>query len=172
MRNSKTWFGSSRSGAQLPHSVNHLTFFWWWLWAFIELMKNWQSENDQIDCKIWSQHRPEKVRDNRRRMASCLKNIAHSMAIVVSASSMLRPKSIISSSILILLILSPHFTTAFDAYREVFTDQWAVKINGGPAAANRLAEKHGFKNLGEVYFLFSTSLKCYFIFKFEWVYSL
>ena len=31
-----------------------------------------------------------------------------------------------------------------------FTDQWAVHIEGGDAAAERIAQRHGFTNLGKV----------------------
>lgn len=31
-----------------------------------------------------------------------------------------------------------------------YTDKWAVKINGGEAAARRLSEKYGFTYLGKV----------------------
>lgn len=113
-------------------------------------MVNSQSENDQMWCRLWPRDCPERAKEDQRK-------IAHSTA--VESASVFRPKSDFSSSILILLILSSHFTAAFGAYREVFTDQWAVKINGGLAVANRLAEKHGFKNLGEVYFLFFSFFK-------------
>lgn len=33
---------------------------------------------------------------------------------------------------------------------EVYTNTWAVQINGGPEEANRIARKHGFINLGNV----------------------
>lgn len=33
---------------------------------------------------------------------------------------------------------------------EVYTNTWAVEINGGPEEASRIARKHGFINLGNV----------------------
>lgn len=32
----------------------------------------------------------------------------------------------------------------------VYTNTWAVQINGGPEEANRIAREHGFINLGNV----------------------
>lgn len=35
-------------------------------------------------------------------------------------------------------------------YSDVFLNKWAVHLDGGPRAADDLAEKHGFTNLGQV----------------------
>lgn len=32
----------------------------------------------------------------------------------------------------------------------LFSNSWAVEVNGGPHIANQLAEKHGFINKGQV----------------------
>mgnify|MGYP002076153486 CR=1 FL=1 len=37
--------------------------------------------------------------------------------------------------------------------QKIFTNTWAVHIPGGPAVADRVAQKHGFHNLGQVSFL-------------------
>ena len=34
--------------------------------------------------------------------------------------------------------------------RHVYSNSWAVKVSGGVDVADRIAEKHGFKNLGQV----------------------
>lgn len=35
--------------------------------------------------------------------------------------------------------------------QKVFTNTWAVHIPGGPAVADRVARKHGFVNLGQIF---------------------
>lgn len=37
--------------------------------------------------------------------------------------------------------------------QKIFTNTWAVHIPGGLAVADRVAQKHGFHNLGQVGFL-------------------
>ena len=37
-----------------------------------------------------------------------------------------------------------------DAEGLVYSNSWAVKVSGGVDVADRIAEKHGFKNLGQV----------------------
>ena len=37
-----------------------------------------------------------------------------------------------------------------DAEGHVYSNSWAVKVTGGVDVADRIAEKHGFKNLGQV----------------------
>ena len=32
----------------------------------------------------------------------------------------------------------------------VYTNHWALRIAGGPAAADRIAEKYGYRNMGQV----------------------
>ena len=40
------------------------------------------------------------------------------------------------------------------AEQDVFTNSWAVEVVGGDSAADDLAERHGFSNLGKVSLLF------------------
>ena len=37
-----------------------------------------------------------------------------------------------------------------NAEGHVYSNSWAVKVAGGVDVADRIAEKHGFKNLGQV----------------------
>lgn len=32
----------------------------------------------------------------------------------------------------------------------IYTNHWAVRITGGPGFADRIAEKYGYKNMGQV----------------------
>ena len=34
--------------------------------------------------------------------------------------------------------------------KNIYTNSWAVEITGGDEVANRIAEKHGFNNMGQV----------------------
>ena len=34
--------------------------------------------------------------------------------------------------------------------KNIYTNSWAVEIVGGDEVANRIAEKHGFNNIGQV----------------------
>lgn len=34
----------------------------------------------------------------------------------------------------------------------IYTNHWAVRINGGPVFADRIADKYGYKNMGQVCF--------------------
>lgn len=45
---------------------------------------------------------------------------------------------------------------------EVYTNTWAVQINGGPEEANRIAREHGFINLGNVSSAYSIMDVCLF----------
>ena len=47
---------------------------------------------------------------------------------------------------------------AGDADQRLFTDQWAVHIEGGDPVADLIAQRHGFINLGKVSQEFSLSL--------------
>ena len=37
-----------------------------------------------------------------------------------------------------------------DSEEDVYSNSWAVKVTGGVDVADRIADKHGFKNLGQV----------------------
>ncbi|XP_058502006.1 furin (paired basic amino acid cleaving enzyme) b [Solea solea] len=50
-------------------------------------------------------------------------------------------------TVLVLLIAELKGTDA----AEVYTNTWAVQINGGPEEADRIAREHGFSNLGNVF---------------------
>ena len=64
------------------------------------------------------------------------------------------------TSWLFLLALTVTLSIAadIDAYFDVqsqrpvagFTDSWAVEVHGGIEAANEIAERHGFTNMGRV----------------------
>uniref|UniRef100_A0A8C7CDG4 Proprotein convertase subtilisin/kexin type 5b n=1 Tax=Oncorhynchus kisutch TaxID=8019 RepID=A0A8C7CDG4_ONCKI len=57
----------------------------------------------------------------------------------------------------------------------IYTNHWAVRINGGPVFADRIADKYGYKNMGQVCFkLFLLSFRSFYIFirksfKVEWI---
>lgn len=46
----------------------------------------------------------------------------------------------------VLVLLTAEWTDA----AEVYTNAWAVQINGGPKEADRIAREHGFINHGNV----------------------
>lgn len=49
-----------------------------------------------------------------------------------------------------LLYLALELTAELTAAEEVYTNTWAVHIEGGPQEADRIARKHGFINHGNV----------------------
>lgn len=49
-------------------------------------------------------------------------------------------------AVLVLLTAEPKWIDA----AEVYTNAWAVQINGGPEEADRIAREHGFTNHGNV----------------------
>ncbi|XP_029937935.1 proprotein convertase subtilisin/kexin type 6 [Myripristis murdjan] len=55
-------------------------------------------------------------------------------------------------TLIFLFILSTMGTgqSVVTGHRDVYTNHWAVRIAGGPGQADKIAEKYGYKNLGQI----------------------
>lgn len=65
-------------------------------------------------------------------------------------------------SLLCILALSLGFASP-PCNARIYTNHWAVRIAGGPEVAERIAEKYGYRNMGQVGFLLCVCF-CVFLF--------
>lgn len=63
-----------------------------------------------------------------------------------------RSWSVLSPVVVTWATLLAFVVSAMPACAKVYLNQWAVRVDGGPAVADSLAAEYGFSNLGQVRF--------------------